>query len=75
MTLEEAKQIVLDKFPNYGITKPRETTNYFIMSIHPKSAKPKSSSFLKPKFADDGLMAVVKATKEVFTYNPIRHGE
>ena len=70
---EEAIEIVKNKFPDRDVDKVTETTNYFLVSIIPKRTNPDA---IPMRFLlDDGLLAVDKNTKKVFTYNPLRHGE
>ena len=71
MTKDEAIQLVLSVYPNKNIGKVRETERYFLISVIPKSSNKNGVRRLIP--LDDGLKAVDKSTKKVFTYNPIRH--
>lgn len=73
MNKEEAIKIVEAKFPDQDIDKVTETEKYFLISILPKQKNPKV--LIRPVPKADGLMAVDKASKKVFTYNPIRHGK
>lgn len=73
MTREEAIALITAKYPNHYIDKVTETKRYFIVCIIPKNVRrPKG---IKVVSCDDGLKAVVKETKQIFTYNPIRDGE
>ena len=71
MNKEEAISLVISKYPNRDIDKVTETDEYFLVSIMPKENT--ANVIIRPVSYDDGLLAVDKNTKEVFTYNPIRH--
>ena len=66
----EAVVLIMAKYPNHIIDKVTETEKHFLVSIYHK--KYKNSEGIRPKIVDDGLKAVDKKTKEIFTYNPIR---
>ena len=71
MKKEEAVRLVLSKHHDRDVDKVTETDKYFLVSL---VQKPKNPNMLfRPELYDDGLIAVDKKTKEVFTYNPIRH--
>ena len=72
MRREEAVVLVLSNYPEYTIGKVTETDEYFLVSIFPRQSIP--SDCIRPVLCDDGLKAVNKKSKEVFTYNPILHG-
>ena len=71
MNKEEAIRLVRSAYPDKDIEKVTETGKYFLVSLLPKSSNRNDVIRLAP--FDDGLKAVDKATKKVFTYNPIRH--
>ena len=71
MTKEEAIKITLTKFKNRIVDKVTETDKYFLINLVGKGSKAEGVTVLEP--FNDGLKAVDKQTKEVFTYNPIRH--
>ena len=72
MKIEDAKKLVMSKYPNYAIDKVTETNKYFLVSIVlPKKHSPENL-FLSPQ--DGCLKAVDKSTKKIFTYHPIIHG-
>lgn len=76
MTAEDAKRLVMEKFPSRDVMNVTENEMYFLVSTLPKRSKELNNSvIIRPIPLDDGLKAVSKETKEVFTYNPIRHGE
>lgn len=66
----EAVVLIMAKYPNHIIEKITETEKYFLVSIYHK--KYKTQGLIRPMICDDGLKAVNKKTKEIFTYNPIR---
>ena len=77
MTIEETKLLFTEKFPDREIVNVRETSSYFLISSNKKRGH---SSELNKNITislvcDDGLYAVDKKTKKIFTYNPIRDGE
>lgn len=72
MKQEEAIRLVLDKYPNHEVDKVTETENYFLVAISPK--RKQNIGIVKLATYDDGLKAVDKVKKDVFTYNPLRHG-
>lgn len=69
MKQEEAIKLVMSKYPNHDIGQVTETNEYFVINILPKN------SGADIPICDDGLKAVNKATKSIFTYNPIIHGD
>lgn len=71
MNKEEAIKLIMSKFPDRDIDKITETGKYFLVSIMSKQKN--QNGLIKTMSIDDGLKAVDKETKEVFTYNPIRH--
>lgn len=71
MNKDEAIQLVRNAYPDKDIEKVTETNKYFLVSILPRSSN--RDTVVRLSLFDDGLKAVDKATKEVFTYNPIRH--
>lgn len=71
MNKEEAIKLIMSKFPNRDIDKITETGKYFLISVMSKQKN--QNGLIKTMSIDDGLKAVDKETKEVFTYNPIRH--
>lgn len=71
MNKEEAIRLVISEYPDRDIDKVSETDKYFLISVIPK--RKKQNSIIRPILVDDGLIAVNKVTKQVFTYNPIRH--
>ena len=71
MKKEEAIKIITDKYPDRNIDKVTETDKYFLISISRKGIF--EDNVIKPMVCDDGLKAVDKKTKQVFTYNPILH--
>lgn len=71
MNKEEAIRLVMSKYPDRDVEKVTETDKYFLVSMMSKQTK--RNVIIRPVSYDDGLMAVDKTTKEVFTYNPIRH--
>ena len=71
MNKEEAIRLIQSAYPDKDIGKVTETERYFLVSVLPKSSNRNGVVRLTP--LDDGLKAVVKDTKKVFTYNPIRH--
>ena len=73
MKREEAISLINAKYPNHDIDKVTETERYFIVGIIPKSNR--KSGGIKLISCEDGLKAVVKETKQIFTYNPIRDGK
>lgn len=73
MTNKEAIDLVLKDNPDMDVDKVTETTNYFIVSIFPKNMRRKDGIDLE--ICDDGLKAVDKKTKKIFTYNPMVHGD
>jgi len=72
MNKEEAVRLVMSKYPYRVVDKVTETDKYFLVSIMSKPTK--QNVIIRPVAYDDGLIAVDKTTKQVFTYNPIRHG-
>lgn len=72
MNKEEAVRLVISNYPNRDVDTVTETDKYFLVSIIPKQTN--RDIAIRPVFYDDGLIAVDKSTKQVFTYNPIRHG-
>lgn len=73
MTKQEAIDLIAAKYPEFDVDKVTETKRYFIISIISKSLSARQG--LRLISCDDGLKAVHKQTKQIFTYNPIRHGE
>lgn len=73
MKKEEAIALIMSKYPNHDIEKVTETNKYFLVSIFPKIEN--ASARIRPVLINDGLKAVDKETKEIFTYNPILHDE
>lgn len=71
MNKEEAIKLIMSKFPDRDIDKITETGKYFLVSIMSKQKN--QNGLIKTMSVDDGLKAVDKETKEVFTYNPIKH--
>lgn len=71
MNKEEAIRLVIAKYPDRDIDKVVETDKYFLVSMLPKQKN--LNSLITPIPYDDGLKAVDKSTKQIFTYNPIRH--
>lgn len=71
MNKEEAIRLVMSKYRDREVDKVTETDKYFVVSIIPKQAK--RNIIIRPISYDDSLIAVDKTTKQVFTYNPIRH--
>ena len=71
MNKEEAIRLVMSKYPDRDVDKVTETDKYFVVSIMSKEAQ--RNVIIRPVSYDDGLIAVDKTTKQVFTYNPIRH--
>ncbi len=71
MNKEEAVRLVMSKYPDRDVDKVTETDKYFLVSIMSKQTN--RNVIVRPVSYDDGLIAVDKTTKEVFTYNPIRH--
>lgn len=72
MKKEEAIKLVSDKYPDHKIDKVTENTKYFIISIS-KNKKIPDDMYVNTVECDDGLKAVDKVTKKIFTYNPILH--
>lgn len=70
MTKGEAIVLIMAKYPNHIIEKITETEKYFLISIYNK--KYKTEGTVRPMIMNDGLKAVDKKTKQIFTYNPIR---
>lgn len=73
MKQEEAVNIIASKYPNKDIDKVIETEHYFLVSLVPKNDPESELIRLTP--CDDGLKAIEKSSKKIFTYNPIRHGK
>ena len=71
MLKEEAIRLVQTAYPGKDIGTVTETDKYFLVSLIPKMTNSRNVMRLNPY--NDGLKAVDKATKKVFTYNPIRH--
>lgn len=71
MNKEDAIRLVRSAYPDKDIGKIRETDRYFLVSVLPRSSN--RNGVVRLALFDDGLKAVDKATKKVFTYNPIRH--
>lgn len=71
MNKEEAIKLIMSKFPDRDIDKITETGKYFLVSVMSKQKN--QNGLIKTMSVDDGLKAVDKETKQVFTYNPIRH--
>ena len=71
MNREEATSLVVSKYPDRYVDNVTETDKYFLVSIVSNTVK--QNVIIRPISCDDGLIAVDKNTKEVFTYNPIRH--
>lgn len=69
MNKEEAIQLVMNNFPDRDIGTVSENENYFLVNTLSK----KKSGILRLVQYNDGLKAVDKKTKQIFTYNPIRH--
>lgn len=69
MKKEEAISLVKVHCPKRVIGNVIETSKYFLVNTMDRT----EPAFLTPTPYDDGLKAVDKETKEVFTYNPIRH--
>lgn len=69
MQQEEAIALIKSKYPSYDIGQVTETDEYFVINILPKN-----STDADPAICNDGLKAVNKETKSIFTYNPIIHG-
>ena len=68
---EEVIKLVNSKYPGRYIEKVTENDKYFLISlVRRKSDDPE---FTIINGCDDGLKAVDKNTKEIFTYNPLRH--
>ena len=78
MQQEEAIKLVKSKYPNHNIGQVTETDEYFVINILPKSNNTNTSGdeydAIELLTCDDGLKAVNKETKSIFTYNPIKHG-
>ena len=73
MKREEAVSLIMTKYPDHDIDKVTETERYFLISLLPKgNHRPDGIKLIS---CDDGLKAVVKETKQILTYNPIRDGE
>lgn len=72
MKKEEAIELIISRYPNHYVDKITETDKYFLISIVLEKAL--NTGSVKPVICDDGLKAVDKKTKEIFTYNPIIHG-
>lgn len=79
MQQEEAIGLIKSKYPNHDIGQVTETNEYFVINILPKSNNTDNSETeyanIKPPMYDNGLKAVNKVTKSIFTYNPIIHGD
>jgi hypothetical protein len=73
MTKQEAIDLITAKYPTFDVDRVTETNRYFLISIIPKTLSARHKD--RPMPYEDGLKAVNKQTKEIFTYNPIRHGE
>lgn len=71
MNKDEAINIVMSKYPDREIDNITETDKYFIVNTLPKQKNKNQAIRLVP--LNDGLKAVDKKTKQIFTYNPIRH--
>ena len=71
MKKEEAIILVKNKYKNRVIDKITETDKYFIISFGVKNTSP---DLMIDISYDDGLVAVDKKTKEIFTYHPLIHG-
>lgn len=71
MNKEESIKLIMSKFPDRDIDKITETGKYFLVSIMSKQKN--QNGLIKTMSIDDGLKAVDKETKQIFTYNPIRH--
>ena len=68
MTIHEAMRLVSNEFPNRIIDNVTETENYFLVN----TIKKKDQGLVVA--LDDGLKAVSKHDKKIFTYNPLKHG-
>lgn len=73
MVQAEAIRLIKRKYPDKHIEKVTETKNYFLVSVISKTSN--DPDVIIPPSYDDGLKAVDKQTKKIFTYNPIRDGE
>lgn len=73
MVQAEAIRLIKRKYPDRHIEKVTETKNYFLVSVV-KEVSNDPDTIILPNY-DDGLKAVDKKTKQIFTYNPIRDGE
>lgn len=71
MTKNEAIEIVNAKFPDCCVGKVTESDKYFLVEVIPKEYT--ETSIIPVVYCDDGLKAVDKETRQIFTYNPIRH--
>lgn len=72
MDKNEALRHIKNKFPNRVITGLSETNKYFIIETVDKRNITDDGTIVPTM--DDGLKAIDKRTKEVFTYNPLLHG-
>ncbi len=72
MTENEAVRLVQNKFPNRIIVQVTEANKYFLLDTVDRKNVRDDGSVIPAM--DDGLKAINKTTREIFTYNPMIHG-